>query len=362
MPHDVALVEALLCVVRRTNGRPYMTQYDGRSDTAERTAITSFQRDQGIVAQPGAGAAPPAAGGGIQDAAGVVNPFGPTINKLTQLTTGGVYQDLRVIAGTTTVYWPGEAADAAVSSTAIKADGGLDSAFRGHVAQLIDRMYANHKIVLSVTGSGTLRTFAEQYVLATVPRKDKNGKLFLATKAGPGESNHNFGMAVDLGFKGFKWLKANGVVAVADWWLRGVPGAKAAQLWKARNALASTLSLFPTSLAGDLIHLQNFNDANINMRNSLAQLLNLVGTMSWQVKGEIYSSDLGLGGAFYRLGKSEDVWGLKSSITAANLAAAQKAAGVPVQATNRDVSDMKVKLKADFELAEANRQRWVPVP
>ena len=30
MPHDVALVEALLCVVRRTNGRPYMTQYDGR--------------------------------------------------------------------------------------------------------------------------------------------------------------------------------------------------------------------------------------------------------------------------------------------------------------------------------------------
>ena len=363
MSHDVALVEALLCVVRRTNGRAYMTQYDGRSDTATRNAITSFQRDQAIVAQPGAaGPAGAAAGGAIQDAAGVVNPFGPTINKLSQVTAGGQYQDLRVIAGTTTVYWPAPPGAAAVSSAAIRADANLDAAFRGNVARLVDMMYANYKIALSLTDSGGLRTFAQQYVLATVPRKDKNGNYFLATKAGPGESNHNFGMAVDLGFKGFKWLKANGVAGVADWWLRGLPGGKSAQLWAARNALASTLNLFPTALKGDLIHLQNFDDKNINMRNSLAQLLNLVGTMRWQVKGEIYSCDLGLGGAFYRAGKSEDVWGLKSSITAGNLSAAQKAAGVPVQAANSDVTNMKAKLKADFELAEANRQRWVPVP
>ena len=39
MAHDTALVEALLTVVRRSNGRGYMGQYDGRVDTVTRTFL-----------------------------------------------------------------------------------------------------------------------------------------------------------------------------------------------------------------------------------------------------------------------------------------------------------------------------------
>ena len=72
------------------------------------------------------------------------------------------------------------------------------------------------------------------------------------TGAGPGESNHNFGMAVDIGFKNFKWMRGNGAPTVDDWWLNNMPGVKSLPLWKVRNAVAKQFKLFPTALKGDV--------------------------------------------------------------------------------------------------------------
>jgi hypothetical protein len=67
----------------------------------------------------------------------------------------------------------------------------------------------------------------------------KTGKVKYATGAGPGESNHNFGMAVDIGFRGFKFVKSHGGAEVDDWWLVKLGGAKAKELWTARNRIAA---------------------------------------------------------------------------------------------------------------------------
>jgi hypothetical protein len=52
---------------------------------------------------------------------------------------------------------------------------------------------------------GTRRTFEAQYQLTL---NVQNGKA--VTNAGPGESNHNYGQAVDIGFKALRWLKKDG--------------------------------------------------------------------------------------------------------------------------------------------------------
>jgi hypothetical protein len=107
--------------------------------------------------------------------------------------------------------------------------------------------------------------------------------------------------------------------------------------------------------------LQSFDDAKLNTRRSLANLLNAVGAMKWKVAGEIYSCDLGLG-HYVAVGKSEEIWSLKATLSAQALAHAQKTAGKAINADAAAVNGLKAKLKADFEAAEANRFQWRPLP
>ena len=203
------------------------------------------------------------------------------------------YTTMRIIENTKTVYLEGDAAAATASQGKIAAHPELDVSFRANIAKLVEMMYQTHKIVLSIAGAqGARRTFQQQADLpATV------------TKAGPGESNHNYGRAVDIGFNGIKWIAGDGTIVKDDWWfnkLAKVSPAKTTGFWNARDAVADKASpnLFRIG-SWDQPHLQSFSDAKVSMRNSLIALLNAVGKTKWASGGgspSHYKSDFGLGG------------------------------------------------------------------
>jgi peptidoglycan hydrolase-like protein with peptidoglycan-binding domain len=350
--HDVALVQAMLVVVKNAKKQPYITSYDGIYGGQTRAAIINFQKDQKVgAAKAGAG----------QDKLGLVTAGGPTITKLNALLPA-VYKDIRIIEDTKTVYWPGAATDAQKHQDGINNDPQLETAFRAKVAQLVQFMHTRHKIVLSLTPTGGLRTFQKQYELVTQPNPP--------TQAGPGESNHNFGMAVDIGFKGFKWMRSDGQQKVDDWWLNElakVSQAKAQELWRARNNIAfQEMNMHPSALKGDLIHVQKFSDANVSMRRSLADLMDRVGKMHWKHANSQYQTDLGLGGDFPPVGTATQIWAKNAQVSNAELAKAlSKAQNKQVKAsdiTADQLKNIKLQLRGEMETAETNASQWKSVP
>lgn len=401
LPHDVALVQAMLRVVKNAKGHPYLAgSYDGAYGGGTKAAITTFQKEHGLAAAPtvapppvkGPGMAPkgPPSGAGLklpfpggvqgtlagiagaaasmasavasaaaaviaaalQDKLGHIKAGGATMLKLNAMLPADS-KDIRIIEGTKTVYWPGSPADADTHAKNIEADANLEPGFRVSVAQLVRLMYERHKIVLSLTNTGGRRTFQKQYDLVTQPDPP--------TQAGPGESNHNFGQAVDIGYKGWKWMRGDGRPEVDTWWLNDlakVSGAKAREMWDARNKIAfDEIGLNPSALKGDLIHIQKFSDAKVSMRRSLADLLTRVGTMKWEHGAGGYKCDLGGGGkTFHSVGTAVQIWSGQASVSAAEIAAAT---GVPVAKVKQsDVKAMREKLKADFVAAETNWVKW----
>jgi peptidoglycan hydrolase-like protein with peptidoglycan-binding domain len=381
--HDVALVQAMLRVVKNAKGLPYLGgNYDGSYGGNTKAAILAFQKDHKTanagaapppVKLPGAGAPAGKIGGlggtlsgaigaavgaaagmlatALLDKAGHVKAKGPTIEKLNAMLPAD-YKDIRIIEGTKTLYWPGAAADADKHAKAIEGDADLEAGFRATVAKLVRTMFDRHKIVLSLTNTGGRRTFQKQYELRTQPKPP--------TGAGPGESNHNFGQAVDIGYKDFKWMKGDGRAEKDSWWLNdlaAVSGSKAQQMWEARNRIAvDELGLHPSALKGDLIHLQQFSDAKVSMRRSLADLLTRVGTMKWQDGAGGYKCDLGGGKAFFPVGSAVDIWKGDATVSKAEIAGAK---GVPVgQIKEADVKAMRQKLRGDFDLAQTNWEKW----
>ena len=197
--HDIALVQAMLRLVKDAKNQPYLGgNYDGSYGKVTKAAIISFQNDHKLAA---------AKAGPGQDTLGLVSSGGPTILKLNAMLSAE-NKEIRILPDTRTVYWPGNEADAKESSKAILGNVEMEVTFRTTVAKLVDTMFQDHKIVLSLTNSGARRTFQKQYELVTQPNPP--------TKAGPGESNHNYGMAVDIGFKGLKWMQGNGTAKVAE--------------------------------------------------------------------------------------------------------------------------------------------------
>ena len=368
--HDVAMVQALLQIVKNAKGHPYLTtSYDGTYAVGTKTAIIAFQKDQKLVPvavpapvnpavkgpAPIKGPAAPVAKGPTEKE-GFVGPSGPTIQKLNAMLPLP-YKAIRIINDTKVVYWPGSANDATASAKAIRGDVGLEASFRQNVTKLVEIMFQRHEIVLSLPTTGGLRTFQKQYDLVTQPNPP--------TQAGPGESNHNFGLAVDIGLKHFKWLGAHLMAKTeAGWWLDDltkVSGAKALSMWAARNLIAfNQLKMNPSALPGDHIHIQKFSDSNVSMRRSLAYLLDQVGAFYWKHAGGQYTCDLGLGGAFYNVGTSVQIWSGNATVTQQSLAAAYQAAKQAGPVTPALVAQMKADLKADFVTAEANRFQWVP--
>jgi hypothetical protein len=376
---DVALVQAMLTVIKNAKGNAYLADYDGKPGPDTTNAIKAFQTDQGLVGKPTA----PDAGVGGSEKAGLVEKNSTTLAKMVAALPND-YKDLMVIQGAKTVYFPGSEDAAKASKKEILGKADLNLTFRTKVAQLVDLMYTSNKIVLTVTKSGWKRSFNDQQKIAT----SGTG----ATQAGPGESNHNFGRAVDIGFNGFKWLKAGGVIATDDWWLNvltknekdAVGNAKALELWKARDEIAvkGAPGLFNSILPGDTDHLQSFDDHLPNDK-ALADLLNRVGKMKWEAehkKPRKYNSDLGFGATMFNVGKATEIWAGNATVTKAMIAQAKNDAALKaaqakgpaavkslIKILEKDIKDDDVKqlkksLKDDFSTAEAKWDQWKEVP
>ena len=264
--HDVAIVQLMLHLIKNAKGAPYYgAAYSGKYDTGTKDALAAFQKDQKIPIIPAKGVAK--AG---DEKSALASPAGSTFAKLSAALPAG-YADMRAIPNTTTVYLPAASTDATSSSAEVLAKADLDPAFRAKIADVITTMQQRHKVALAVVGPGWRRDFATQAAQT-------------ATGAGPGESNHNFGRAVDLGFKNFRWIDGSGKIVKEGGWLGSATlgGVKSEQLWVARDVVAvKERGLFLTNFGGERVHLQNFSDASVNNRAALAKLLSTVGAMKW---------------------------------------------------------------------------------
>ena len=207
---DSALVQAMLVLTRRPSdldpNRPrYLAVIDGDCGDRTKRAIRQFQNDQVFVG-PHRNTSAPVPGA----TAGRVVAGDPTWRQLLAAVPPE-FGDLRVLEGSKTVYVAAMAADQAESINGISALT-FQPTFRNQLVVLVGRIFNAYGIVCSVCRDGDRRTFQTQYDLLTSGRN--------VTHAGPGESNHNFGQAVDLGFRGLRWLRADGtVVEDEDWWL-----------------------------------------------------------------------------------------------------------------------------------------------
>lgn len=345
--HDVALVQAMLKVIKTPKGTSYLTSnYDGIYGKDTKQAITSFQQDNKIIpADPKQVA--------IADKPGFIDKNGPTLIAMVQSLPES-HKTMTIMANTKTVYLVGDAKQATASALSIRADNNLDPSFRIKVAQLVDEMYEQHNIVLTTTKDGRRRSFAEQAPI--VPPNSYSG---------PGESNHQYGRAVDIGFRNLQWIKGDGTIYKDTDWLNGLEGisvAKANAFWDARDAIAvNKLGLFRLTM--ERIHLQNFDDGMVSMARSLASLLTTVGKTEWQAvpvpRSNKYKSDLGYGKGFFQVGKAIQIWNGNADVTFDMLATAK---GVKVtDIKQQDVDAMKALLKADFEAADQNWNQWKPI-
>ena len=383
---DIALVQAILvktqqAATRTTPPASYLASYDGICGGNTKAAIRAFQTDHVFVSSDGTqSVANPRA------TAGLVAPNDATWTKLVEKVATG-FSDMRVLAGGKTVYVAATAAQLQAKITAAHALT-FTPAFRTKVIACINRMHALYGIAIGVCSQGDRRSFQTQYDLLTSGRG--------VTNAGPGESNHNFGMAVDLGFEGLRWLQSNGTVTENEtsWLHRLDPNQvlvpEALKFWDALRTVGTSAEVGAfRGPVGDRPHLQNWNDAGVSMAARLADLLTRSGTMRWSATRGAYSSDLGMGGDLYALGTAAQIWNRQATVTvdmltrarAAQAArAGQQRPGMPLGAPNRpmqpsnppqgaprlppvtqaDVVAMQRELRRQFELADANWQNWTP--
>ena len=377
--HDVALVQAILVKTTRAaapvpSSGTYLATYDGDCGKDTFAAIRAFQNDHVFVsAQQKQSINNPNA------TAGLVAPNDATWTQLL-LKVPAEFSDLRVLSGGKTVY---VAAKNSQREAKLSAVGGLTFAFefRTRVVACINQMHALHGIAVGVCRDGDRRTFQTQYELLTSGRG--------VTRAGPGESNHNFGMAADIGFAGLQWLRSNGaVVGNETSWLhqldpkQDATSPEALLFWSALRTVGTSpeVGAFRGPVA-DRPHLQNWNDAGVVMSARLANLLQRSGTMRWAAGQGTYQCDLGLGGALYAVGTAAQIWDSRATITAAVLTQARAAAATraararqmpagsqqnrqpipPVRpATAADVTAMRRSLRAQMELSDANWAEWTP--
>ena len=262
--HDVAVVQAMLRVIRNAQNHPYLaSNYDGVYGPHTKAAITKFQTDQGLV---------PATPAPAADKLGLLAQGGAAIGKLNALLPA-THTEIRIIENTKTVYVPGSSGNAEASQKSLATDAKLEPTFRAKAAQLVEDMYASHKIVLWAGPLGRHRTFAEQQAIPPAN-----------TKAGPGESNHNFGRAADMVFKDLEWVRGDGTLLKDDPWLKDLSGAsakKARAFWDARDGVVKSVGLFTLGVDWDRPHVQSFDQTTVSMRRSLIALLNTVGSLKW---------------------------------------------------------------------------------
>jgi|SRR5579864_8013 len=354
---DIAMVQMMLKVIKDAKGDPYLkVNYSGEWNDQTKDAIIRFQKDHKLLDPPAAaakaGAPPPPA-----EKEGIVDPKSATFKEL----NGALpvdYKDAIILPGAKTVYFPGSSADAKASSAKLKGELQLDMKFRVKAADFIDQFYNQTKIVLSTPAK-------------TGMRRDFQGQMNVISNAGPGESNHQFGQAADIGFGGLKWVDGDGTFKTDTSWLdlgadtaakkAYMTPAKAAEFFKAHHDLAfgAKVGLSPTGLAGDDTHVQAYSDNSLSYSKSLTTLLNIDGEMKWEgakhVKNQQnkYKSDFGLAGKTYEIGTAKQIFGGNATISKPDLVEALKASA-------KDLSKM-VAFK-DFTFVKNAVKALKPVP
>jgi len=178
----------------------------------------------------------------------------------------------------------------------------MRSSFKADISKIIKEMY---KLGIAF---GTIkrykagyRTFQEQYALPST-----------ATKAGPGESFHNYGLAADLGV--IDWVDNKGK-SHADFWL-GTMDSKAeykgfsSKIWAKRNSFGSSNV---HSLSWEIIHLQAV-PAKTSGRESLAKCLNESAKLtdfSYQRgigRSNIYQCKVSRSAKWVNIGTAKELW------------------------------------------------------
>ncbi len=371
--HDTALVQARLRLARRPAlldpARPaYLATIDGDCGPRTQAALRQFQSDQVFVGADGRSSQMVAGA-----TAGLVRPGDLTWQRLVASTPLAL-ADLRVLSGGNTVYLAAPVTDLAA---ALGAAGAMtfEPRFSGLVQSLQRRIHQACGIAVRVCRDGARRSFQTQYELLMSPRR--------VTRAGPGESNHNFGQAVDLGFEGLRWLRPDGTpVANEDAWLhqldpRQTAAGEAAMFWALLRAHGQPLGLHRGPV-NDHPHLQAWPDTNVDMANRLADLLTRAGQMRWAGRNQRYQCDLGQGGRLHAVGSAAQIWSGQATLTLAMLTQARSArpAGAALAAvaapaparpaaaaaaaalTEADVSAMQAALRADFQAADLQWAQW----
>lgn len=392
---DVALIQAMLVVVKNAKGTSYLNSYDGVFGNHTKNAIIAFQNDQVFKQQRVASVTTASSAKPIPIPAptptpsltpipataanaklGVISPNDVTFKQLLSMLPTN-YKELNVLPGGKTVYLSSADGDRKASCANINTEGQLNITFRGRVAKLIDEVFSRHKLAIWVVpGEGRRRTFEQQYKLTFTPN----------TKAGPGESNHNYGQAVDIGFKGLRWLKANGtIVENEDYWLHKLDPKQtivpeAACFWKAMQTVATGAAGLFRGPAWDQPHIQAWNDHLVSMNKRLGALLALVGAMKWTGHNGHYQTDFGLGGKFYDVGTAKQIWEKSATVDNQMLASARtdalkKAAMIAGPASSAwknfkaiaatdikqtEIDAVKISLRTEFDRAEQNWTKWTP--
>lgn len=357
--NDVALVQAILLKLERpatskASGGAYLSTYDGVCGKYTVAGIRAFQAD--YLAPPGAGVSGPI---NPRITAGQVKPGDATWIKLLSMLPAE-FADLRVLSGGRTVYV--QASDGEKNARlAALGSFSFNAVFRKKVEACVSQMHALHGLAIAVCPTGDRRTFETQYQLL--------GKVPPVTNAGPGESNHNFGMAVDLGFASLRWLHPDGAIDSNETlWLHHLSAKSAAEANRFWNVLR-TVGTSPAVGAfrgpeADRPHLQNWDDALVSTPQRLAAHLQASGTMRWSYSAGSYRCDLGYGGSLYAVGKAGQIWNLNATVTVANIddarkqVAAQPPGSTPPPATTADVIAMRKELRRQFDLADQNWQAW----
>lgn len=190
---------------------------------------------------------------------------------------------------------------------------------------------------------GGFRTFQVQYDLPSA-----------STKAGPGESFHNYAIAVDLGC--WQWIDEGGVKHNNDWWLamKGTTYAGCdSKIWDKRDEFAKANGLVP--LSWERIHLQGV-PKNKSGSNVLCALLNKVAKnktggskYKYQTK---YKCDFGKGGDYYNIGTAKQMWAGSAAVSDADVKKAFPDL-TPEQRAEKK-KEIIQNIKKDMQLADEN--------